>query len=200
MKLAWGAKVDKAFIEKVFEICDKFEWPDTHPSWLMACMAFESGETFSPSIKNAAGSGATGLIQIMPFNMETYGYTPEQVENMTAVEQLDKIVLRYFKPYAHKIRTLSDMYMAILAPKHIGKPEGTVLYSEGLAYRLNAPLDINSDGKITKKEATLFVERKLLKGLGFGYYAQIDRAIQNEDPMRLITEIEDKLRLLKEIV
>ena len=66
MKLAWGKKVDSTFRDKVFAICDGFKWNRaTHASWLMSCMAFESGETFSPSVRNAAGSGATGLIQFM---------------------------------------------------------------------------------------------------------------------------------------
>lgn len=39
----------------------------------MAAMAFESGETFSPSIKNAAGSGAVGLIQFMPSTAKALG-------------------------------------------------------------------------------------------------------------------------------
>ena len=33
---------------------------------LMAVMSFETGGTFNPGIRNAAGSGATGLIQFMP--------------------------------------------------------------------------------------------------------------------------------------
>lgn len=32
----------------------------------MACMAFETGETFSPNEPNKADSGAVGLIQFMP--------------------------------------------------------------------------------------------------------------------------------------
>ena len=32
----------------------------------MAVMSFETGGTFDPGIRNAAGSGATGLIQFMP--------------------------------------------------------------------------------------------------------------------------------------
>jgi len=55
MKLAWSKKVGPAFRDKVFAICDGFRWNrETHASWLMSCMAFESGETFSPSVRNAA--------------------------------------------------------------------------------------------------------------------------------------------------
>ena len=83
MKLAWGKKVDQAFHDKVFAICDSFKWNrETHASWLMSCMAFESGETFSPSVRNAAGSGATGLIQFMPSTAKDLGTsTTELADN-----------------------------------------------------------------------------------------------------------------------
>ena len=38
----------------------------TRPEYLLAVMSFETGGTFSPGVRNAAGSGATGLIQFMP--------------------------------------------------------------------------------------------------------------------------------------
>ena len=59
-----------------------------------------------------------------------------------------------------------DMYMAILLPKYIGTAEGTVLFSgTGASYRQNAGLDANSDGKITKGEATARVAAMLQRGL-----------------------------------
>src|SRR5205085_3198990 len=56
-------KVSQAFKDKVVQIASDL---GTNPNFLMAVMSFESGGTFSPSIKNAAGSGAVGLIQFMP--------------------------------------------------------------------------------------------------------------------------------------
>ena len=109
MKLAWGKKVDQAFHDKVFAICDSFKWNrETHASWLMSCMAFESGETFSPSVRNAAGSGATGLIQFMPSTAKDLGTSTTELADMSAVDQLD-YVQKYFRPYASRIGTLSDM-------------------------------------------------------------------------------------------
>ena len=106
--LAWGAKVPPEFRWRVVEICKGFKWQDSQASDLMACMAFESGETFSPSIKNAAGSGATGLIQFMPSTAVGLDTTTAQLAQMTATEQLE-YVRRYFKPYAQRIQTLPDM-------------------------------------------------------------------------------------------
>ena len=54
--IAWSAKVTSQFVDKVVAICRQLGIED--PSDLMACMAWETGETFSPSVKNGAGSGA----------------------------------------------------------------------------------------------------------------------------------------------
>lgn len=166
MKLAWGKKVDDAFRRRVFGICDTFAWnPETHASRLMSCMAFESGETFSPSIRNAAGSGATGLIQFMPSTARGLGTSTDALAQMSAVEQLD-YVEKYFRPYAKRVHTLSDMYMAILLPKFVGQPEDSILFLDPkISYRQNAGLDANRDGKITKAEASAKVQAKFDKGM-----------------------------------
>lgn len=163
--LAWGQKVSPQFRQKVIEICRTFGWTEAHASWLMSCMAFESGETFAPNVVNGAGSGATGLIQFMPGTARGMGTTTASLAAMTAEQQLD-FVKAYFRPYAPRIQSLSDMYMAILLPKFIGKPEDSVLFSEGIAYRQNAGLDSNKDGRVTKAEATGKVAAKLTKGAG----------------------------------
>lgn len=165
MNLAWGDKVNEQFRNRVIEICREFDWSEDHPSWLMSCIAFESGETFSPDIRNAAGSGATGLIQFMPATASGLGTTTDALADMDAVEQLD-YVQKYFKPYASRINSLPDMYMAILMPKYVGQPDDAVLFSGGVAYRQNSGLDANHDGKITKREAAGKVAAKLVKGQG----------------------------------
>ena len=140
-------------------------------------MAFESGETFSPSIRNAAGSGATGLIQFMPSTATWLGTSTEELAKMTDVDQL-KYVKKYFRPYADKIHTLSDMYMAILLPKFVGQSEDSILFLDPkISYRQNAGLDINKDGKITKAEATKKVKDKLDKGMRDLYALEIDFSI-----------------------
>lgn len=163
-KIAWGNSVPEEFRARVLSICAGFKWGPEHPSWLMACMHFESGGTFSPSIKNMAGSGATGIIQFMPKTAIGLGTTVDELAMMTAVRQLD-YVERYFKPYAKRIKSLADMYMAILLPSAIGKPEDAPLFSGGVAYRQNAALDSNSDGIVTKEEATMRVAVSLANGL-----------------------------------
>lgn len=165
-QLAWGARVSPEFADKVVDICYRgFHWYDDSPNDLMSCMAFESGETFSPSVKNGAGSGATGLIQFMPVTATGLGTTVQQLERMTAVQQLD-LVAKYFQPYAPRIKSLSDMYMAILLPAYIGRSDFSALFSRGtVAYRQNSALDADTDGLITKAEASSMVLAKKRKGL-----------------------------------
>jgi len=161
--LAWGRKVSQAFRDRLFEICQIL---GVEPDYLMACMAFESAETFSPSIKNAAGSGATGLIQFMPNTARGLGTTTAALAALTAEQQLEW-VLAYFMPYKGRLKTLADVYMAILWPAGIGKPDGWTLWdkdSRPTTYRQNAGLDLNKDGKITKSEAAAKVLAKLERG------------------------------------
>ena len=62
---------------------------------------------------------------------------------------------------------MEDVYMAILWPAAVGKPNSFVLFSKpSKAYEENAGLDGNNDGKVTKDEAAEMVRRKLVKGKG----------------------------------
>jgi len=152
-KLCWGAKVSSEFRDRVRWIADTLEFD---PNDLMACMAWESGRTFSPSIKNAAGSGATGLIQFMPTTASALGTSTAVLAQMSAEDQLN-YVYKYFRDYKGKLKSLSDLYMAILWPKAVGKPEHYVLWdkaSKPTTFRQNAGLDINKDGEITKAECS----------------------------------------------
>jgi hypothetical protein len=130
-------------------------------------MAFESGRTFSPVVRNAAGSGAIGLIQFMPAVCPSLGVTPEQLLALTAEQQL-KYVHEYFRPYKGRLQSLEDVYMAILWPRAIGKPLDYVLWDKETrptTYRQNSGLDMNKDGSVTKEEATAGVRREYLLGL-----------------------------------
>lgn len=163
--LAWGKRVSTEFARGVIGICLAFGWSADHANWLMACIAFESGATFRPDVRNAAGSGATGLIQFMPATALSLGTTVENLAQLSAESQLSYVKM-YFQRYASRIASLEDMYMAILLPSAIGQPDDAVLFTRGtVAYRQNAALDANSDGKITKAEAAARVRAMLAKGL-----------------------------------
>ncbi|MEH3107967.1 MAG: N-acetylmuramoyl-L-alanine amidase [Sphingomonas fennica] len=162
--IAWGAKVSPAFRQRVIEICEEIGMAPDH---LMACMAFETGATFSPSLANKAGSGAVGLIQFMPTTAVALGTSSEALAAMTAEEQL-LFVRRYFLGQKGRLKTLGDVYMAILWPAAIGKPDDHPLFVKGQEpvrrYDQNSGLDVGRDGVVTRAEATAKVLRMLEKG------------------------------------
>lgn len=160
--LAWGAKVSGVFRDRVRWIADTL---DINADDLMSCMAWESGRSFSPSIKNMAGSGATGLIQFMPGTAKALGTTTAALAKMTAEDQLN-FVYKYFRPFKGRLKNLGDVYMAILWPKAVGQPEHYALFQgPGIAYRQNAGLDINRDQKVTKAEASAKLYAMKAEGL-----------------------------------
>lgn len=158
--IAWGAKVSHTFRRRIWWTCNTL---GLDPDWLMACIAFETGERFSANVRNAAGSGATGLIQFMPATARGLGTSVEALAALSAEDQI-VWVYRYFRPYAGRLHSLADTYMAILLPSAIGKPDDAPLFSGGVAYRQNSGLDANRDGKVTKIEAAAKVLQKLAKG------------------------------------
>lgn len=162
-EIAWGARVSPLFRERVWWIADEL---GLDPDDLMACMAWESGETFSPSVRNAAGSGATGLIQFMPSTAMSLGTSTSKLAKMTAEDQLN-FVYKYFRPFAGRLNNLGDIYMAILWPKGVGKPDSYVLWDRGqmpTTFRQNAGLDINKNGQVTREECLTKIKQKLVKG------------------------------------
>lgn len=164
--IAWGSKVSPTFRERVWWIADQLQ---LNPDDLMSCMAWESAESFRPDIRNAAGSGATGLIQFMPSTAVGLGTTTAKLAAMSAEDQLN-FVYKYFRPYAGRLNNLGDIYMAILWPNGVGKSDDYVLWNKATkptTYRQNAGLDGNKDGTITRGECLVKIKEKLAKGQKF---------------------------------
>lgn len=173
MKLAWARKVSPEFARKAIALAAYLGAP---PNALMSCMAFESAETFSPSVRNRV-SNATGLIQFMPYTAPKLGTSVDELARMTAEQQLD-YVAKYFKPYKGKLKTIDDLYMAILWPKAVGKPSSYVLFDTNSpatvkAYAQNKGLDADKNGQITKAEAAAQPRLKLKKGLTAAYVGEV---------------------------
>ena len=168
--IAWGAKVSHVFKMKVIDICKRI---NLEPDYLMACMAFETGRTMSPSIHNAAGSGAVGLIQFMPKIAVGLHTTAAALGSMDAVRQLDyveKYMAGAMRAAGTTLQSVEDVYMAILFPAAIGKPDTHVLFRKGtIAYTQNRGLDIDNDGVINKFEAAQGVRALLKQGRGHGF-------------------------------
>jgi len=164
--IAWGSTVSSEFKQRVVVMSD---YLGIEPDWLMACMAFETMETFDPAARNMAGSSGTGLIQFMNSTARQLGTTTEKLAKMTELQQLH-YVHKYLVPHTKHMHSLEDVYMAILYPAAVGKPNKFVLFRKGtLAYSQNRGLDTQRKGYITKGDAAAKVRQKLLKGLGEGY-------------------------------
>lgn len=131
-------------------------------------MAFESAGTFSPSVKNGAGSDAIGPIQLMPQAAAILHTTTSKLALMSAVDQLDYVDL-YFRSWRGRLHTLGDVYLAILWPEGVGKPDSYTLFTEGDAhpsrYLQNRGLDVDRSGRITRGEVIVALAAKLNEGL-----------------------------------
>lgn len=182
--LIWGGKVSCEFRKKVVEICRDL-WAKNYmvmANNLMACMAWETGESFSPSAKNPKSS-ATGLIQFMADTAKDLGTTTSALAKMTAVKQLD-YVKKYFENIRNKDYEFVDFYLRILFPASMGKPDDHVVFSlegEGLnkndrnykerieAYGVNYGFDTNpkygnGDGMVTKGEIKKGIQKYIDRG------------------------------------
>lgn len=173
IKIAWGARVSDTFRDRVWWIADTItasQGQRFDPNWLMACMAWESAESFAPDKQNMAGSGAVGLIQFMPSTAQALGTTTAALAAMTAEDQLNYVYKYFADAVRHHgpITTIDDCYMVILWPSAIGKPASYGLFDRSAkptTYRQNAGLDVNRDGVVTKFEAAAHVREKLDKGM-----------------------------------
>lgn len=149
--ICWGAKVSSDFRASVLWIEGKLSLPANK---LMACMAFETGLTFSPSKRNPNGT-ATGLIQFIETTAVGLGTTTAALAKLSAVRQLS-YVYRYFEHIDTNFSqyTLEDVYMCILLPSMIGKGLDEPMNWPSKAYAANKGLDIDKNGVVTKREAT----------------------------------------------
>ena len=78
---------------------------------------------FNPQAYNAK-SGASGLIQFTPTTAKGLGTTTDKLRAMTIKEQF-RYVSAYFMKYQGKIKTQSDVYLAIFQPGRLGQPLST---------------------------------------------------------------------------
>lgn len=168
--LAWGKKVSPELRKRVILTGADFEF---EPNWLMACMAFETMETFRPDIRPRRRDGtlvssAVGLIQFLEATAKALGTTTAALALMTAEKQFDYVWL-YFRNSIKTfgpVKTLEDCYMHIHWPTAVGKPNAATMYVKGSsAYAANAGLDLDHNAVITKAEAGSLVREKLRRGL-----------------------------------
>lgn len=138
--------MQEEFKSKLITICEKNLW-GINPNWLMLHMFHESG--FNPKAKHST-SWALWLIQILPYYVEKYGTTVEQLENMSAVEQLD-IIKEFYKDKASKIHSYEDIALLWFAPNRFDQKDNPdcILYMD---VDSDHPYDIDHNGNITMGE------------------------------------------------
>lgn len=146
--------VSKQFADKVKFIAFRL---GMNPDYIMTVMAFETGKTFSPVVKNPLSS-ATGLVQFMSDTAVALGTTTAKLAAMTDLQQLD-YVEKYFavqqKSYG-PLKTLVDTYLSVFYPAAI-KKEHTYQFSPSVT-AVNKVFDHNKDGIMTKADVANYIE------------------------------------------
>jgi hypothetical protein len=129
---------------------------ETEPAWLLNVIAFES--LFDPRARNPLpGQTASGLLQIIEGTARRLGATTEAIRRMSPLDQL-RLVEKYFAPFKGRLKTLPDVYMAVLRGSIIEGGDEVVVVDaakEPRIYALNRSLDINKDKRMTKGELGL---------------------------------------------
>lgn len=175
MKIAtkFSQKLTTSQLNKVIEVCNKLGF---NPNWLLAVMYFETGRTFSPSVRNQIGS--VGLIQ---FTRDKKGveyktingkrYMLSDLAKMTFEQQMN-VVYEYYKPYVSKVKSFLDTYLVTFFPAALGKSDSYVFQTSGLSASLiakqNPAFDKNKDAQITKSEVLAYF-KSLYEKQGFNF-------------------------------
>lgn len=161
--LPFGKRLSVEFLDSVLWIEKDL---GLNAAYLLACMAFETGQRFTSDVKNPQ-STATGLIQFMEFTAKRLGTSTAELAQMSEVEQLGW-VWKYFRDFGDDLSgwNLNDTYMAILWPAGIGKAEHHPIFikGRGRTYGVNRGLDRNKDGRVTVGEAAAKVRSQLAIG------------------------------------
>lgn len=156
-KAEYCAEDKQQFADKVREISQML---GVQPEWLMAVMYSES--KFNPGIFNHKGSGAVGLIQFMPRTANELNVSTQRLQNMSCVQQMEYVYMyleRVRQRYG-EIKTLTDLYLAILYPKALNQDYCFTLYAKpSKAFRQNSGLDENRDGRVTVSDIDRRMQR-----------------------------------------
>jgi len=177
--IGWSAHVPAEFLAKIKAWCKKHNlWADA-PSAVMGCIAFETGRTFSPTIRNGAGAYYFGLIQFGKAAAQdlaqTYNDPRVTVEWLITLSQLEQLewVFKYFEMWmkrGKRFTRLEDFYLTIFYPAAVGKKPDEIIFrqdveKEKLGYTQNRGFDFNKDGKITVGEINTLIYTAYYEGL-----------------------------------
>jgi hypothetical protein len=157
------------------------------PMYLANTMYAES--RLGPSVKNMAGSGATGLIQFTPQTAANLGTTTDELSRMTRVEQME-YVRRYFSADnlgAGRLRNLQNdpsqhnVNMAVFLPSMIGKPVDTQIPQE--YWRQNGSIRTPDDyTRSAEERVNAYIQSKPVDAQTDSVDAQTDQMLSKEQP------------------
>lgn len=130
------------------------------PDQLATVISFETGGTFSPTVRNPA-SRCVGLIQwcrdaaIQMAKTDNLSMTGEQaldwLATKSAEQQLDYVV-RYYQGWlkGRTNLTMEQAYLIVFAPAFAFRPMSSVAYKGGTKeYEQNKGLDVDKDGNLS---------------------------------------------------
>ena len=153
------------FKEKLIEISEKL---GIKPDDLMLVFYIETAaakyKVINHRIQNSIK--ATGYIQFMPATAKELGTTTTALKNMSNVEQLNW-VYKYLLPYKGKMKSVTDVYLAVFFPAAIGKSDDWVLQTPSLSAAKIAAANPGyaKNGQIKVK----YVKEKVLSFIPKGY-------------------------------
>lgn len=153
---------------KALHLENKFSKTDRHKArkvcsnlgietkWLYAIIKIESSGN-----KNAVNkySGATGLIGFLPSTAKRLGTSTKDILNMSNSEQLCYIekYLKGVTPKGYKLKSMSDVYLAIFYPMALGKANNYVIGGKtSRQLKWNRPLDTDKDSILTVHDLKRF--------------------------------------------
>ena len=137
---------DPAFLREVTRVAKKYKIKESD---LLGVMAAESG--LDPK---AGYPNATGLIQFYPSTAAELGTSVDELYRMSRAQQMKYVDKFFEKANLREGANGAEIYATVFAPNIRGKddPNTTLYKSPSREYADNAPLDLNSDGKITVAE------------------------------------------------
>ncbi len=168
-QIIFASKVSATFKANVLLVASQLGFD---PNYLMAVMAFETGEKFLPT--KYSSSGAVGLIQFTTAGATTVKSTKTALAKLTAEQQLFEVrkYYQYWIDIKGSVTTLEDAYMVVFCPSGVGQSLDHVLYSAAKDaangtrhYSANSGLDTDGSKTITKLEAAAKVRDKYQAGL-----------------------------------
>ena len=171
-RIPWGKQAAALDPEFIAGLQWSYEQIGLEPDKAVTVMKFESN--LDPAARNPKSS-ASGLIQFMSATAVQLGTTIENVRAMGAMEQLG-LAHRYWKQFKTKWEgtTLCDYYLAVLYPKAMGLPHDAKVFVKGTdTYAVNAGLDTNKDGYVSKAEICARMEALYEEGLKPGNYLDV---------------------------